>query len=256
MTLLRWLIRPYLYARYYIERWTRTGAFGADPAVYLKENYTPTGNALKDGLHRFHVKQFHESSCSVASVTSAVNTLIDQQQDISDLSSGWKAVTQQDLLDKVKAAHWKERMSDNGYKGRRGLPLIVLGEVMKASMDVYQIQYKQIEIIQTTRHPNKIEACRMRLRKHLLQFEQQGDCMLIAHFDQGSFLPEMHIPHISPVGGFDPDTSMVKMLDVDYTQIVPYQISFNRFYNGLSTNYNAVFRHYGFAEGGYVFIQL
>ena len=90
----------------------------------------------------------------------------------------------------------------------------------------------------------------------LKRFEEQGDCLLIAHFDQGCFLPEMHIPHISPVGGFDPDTQSVKMLDVDNNLTSPYQVSFDVFYRGLSTNYNAVFRHYGYAEGGYVFVRM
>lgn len=250
MHLIRWAIRPYLYTRYYFERWTRTGGFGSDPARSITDSYTPDGNWLKDGLHRYHVKQFHESSCSVASVVSAVNTLKEHQSKI------WTPITQHDLLDNVRAAHWKERMGPNGYKGRRGLPLNVLGEVVEASLKVYDIQYKTVEIIQTTRHRNTIDQTRQQLENHLIQFEKDASCLLIAHFDQGSLLPEMHIPHISPVGGYDPETKMVKMLDVDAEVPHPYEISFDRFYSGLSTDYNAVFRHYGYAEGGYILIRL
>lgn len=251
MNILRRLIRPYLYIRYYFERFTRTGPFGADPPVYLKDPFQPTGNPVKDGLHQFYVKQFHESSCSVASVAGMINTLMARQG-----KSPEPPVTQQDLLEHVKAAHWKERMSEDGYKGRRGLPLDVLGQVVKASLDTYNIAYLSVETVQTTRHPETIDSSRDLLLSRLKRFEEQGDCLLIAHFDQGCFLPEMHIPHISPVGGFDPDTQSVKMLDVDNTLTSPYQVSFDIFYRGLSTNYNAVFRHYGYAEGGYVFVRM
>lgn len=250
MNLLRWLIRPYLYTRYYMEKWTKTGGFGPDPATFIKDPYTPAGNWVKDGLHRHYVKQFHESSCSVASVVSVVNTLKSRQD------SGWQVITQHDLLDTVRAAHWKERMSENGYKGRRGLPLNVLGEVTKASLDVYQIDHRAVEIIQTTRRPGEIDQSRKDLEQRLRRFETEAAFILIAHFDQGTFLPEMHIPHISPVGGYDAETRRVKILDVDAEVPFSYEISFDRFYAGLSTNYNAVFRHYGYAEGGYILIDL
>ncbi|MFH2092661.1 MAG: phytochelatin synthase family protein [Pseudomonadota bacterium] len=251
MIYLKWVIRPYLHIRHAFDRLTRSGPFGSKSAVLVTEPYTPVGNRLKDRLHRFHVKQFHESSCSVASVVSGLNALMDLQGTLYD-----PPVTQQDLLETVRTAHWKERMSDTGYKGRRGLPLEILGQVVKGSLDAYQVQYKDVEIVQATRDPDKMESCRKKLLSRLQQFENKGDCLIIAHFDQGSFLPELHIPHISPVGGFDASSSTVKILDVDSTQAFPYQIPFDTFYKGISTNYNVIFRHFGYAEGGYVFIRL
>lgn len=256
MKYLKYVIRPYLNARYVLEQKLGLGSFGSDPAKTIKEKYVPSGNWVKDGLHNFHVKQFHESSCSVASVVSAVNTLKDYQCRKSNPGSTWTPVSQHDLLDAVRAAHWKERMSEHGYNGRRGLPLEVLGEVTKASLEVYGIDYQEVEIIQTTRHPDKITAYRQKLAHHLTDFEKNAGCLLIVHFDQGTFLREMHIPHISPVGGYDPETKKVKILDVDSEVQFPYELSFDRFYDGLSTNYNAIFRHYGYAEGGYILINL
>ncbi len=250
MRVLKWVIRPYLYIRYTFERLTKTGGFDSG-AVYMTKPFKSSGNLLKDDLHRFHVKQFHESSCSVASLASVVNTLMHQQGGVAE-----PPVSQQDLLDRVKTAHWKERMSDTGYKGRRGLPLDILGQVVQSCLDAYQLSYQSVETVQVTRSPKQIKACKETLLKRLLAFEQQGNCLIIAHFDQGSFLPEYHIPHISPVGGFDPETWAVKILDVDSTQAHAYQIPFNVFYQGLSTDYNLVFRRLGYAEGGYVFIQL
>nr|NJM04280.1 phytochelatin synthase [Desulfobacula sp.] len=210
-----------------------------------------TGNFIKDGLVRHHVKQFHESSCSVASVVSVINVLLEKQG-----TAPAPPLTQKDLLETVKTAHWKERMSDEGYKGRRGLPLPVLGEVVQGSLDAYGIQYKALEVVQVSRDPGKSEKLKQTLRTRLEQFETQGDCVIIAHFDQGSVLPELHIPHISPVGGYDPVSGKVTFLDVDPDQLHPYQVSFEAFYGSLSSNYNPVFRHFGYAEGGYVFIWI
>ena len=147
-------------------------------------------------------------------------------------------------------------MSDNGYNGRRGLPLETLGQVVKASLNAWNIDYQSVEIVQVTRDPVKSEKARHLLRSRLEQFETRGNCLIISHFDQGSFIPEFHIPHISPVGGFDTASRTVTLLDVDTAQTFPYTLPFDLFYKGLSYNYNPAFRHFGYGEGGYVFIRV
>ena len=251
MVFLKWVIRPYLYIQYFFQKLTKTGSFGENHVVYIQKSYEDTDNFVKNGLFKHHVKQFHESSCSVASVVSVVNTLLDKQGSLNGVF-----VTQQELLEKVKTAHWKERMSDNGYEGRRGLPLNTLGEVVSASLTAYKIQYQSVEIVQVTGDPLKSEKSKTLLRKRLEQFETKGNCLIISHFDQGSFIPEFHIPHISPVGGFDLVSGKVTLLDVDPSQINPYEIPFDIFYKGLSYNYNPVFRQFGYGEGGYIFIRV
>jgi len=251
MNLFKWVIRPYLYIQYMVSKIFKTGGFTKSRAVYRKAPCRNAGNFIKDGLFRHHVKQFHESSCSVASVVSVINVLLEKQG-----SAPASPLTQQELLETVKAAHWKERMTDEGYKGRRGLPLPVLGEVVKGSLDAYGIPYKALEIVQVSADPEKSKAIRQTLRARLEQFETQGDCVIIAHFDQGCVLPELHIPHISPVGGYDPVSGKVTFLDVDPDQPHPYQVSFEAFYESLSSNYNPIFRRFGYAEGGYVFIRV
>jgi len=165
-------------------------------------------------------------------------------------------VTQKEILEKVKAAHWKERMSDTGYKGRRGLPLQTLGEVVKSSLDTYDIGYKSVETVQTLRDKNRINDMKSELKTRLKEFETLGNGIIISHFDQGSYVQELHIPHISPVGGYDHKTDNVTLLDVDPTQPHPYQIHFDTFYKGLSTNYNHALKMYGYSEGGYIYIRL
>jgi Phytochelatin synthase len=251
MRIFKYIMRSYLYLRYFFHKITWTGTFGRDRADRILPPYKQSKNALKNALFRHHVKQYHESSCSVASVVSVINALLDKNK---PLNHG--PITQQEILEKVRTAHWKERMGTNGYKGRRGLPLEVLGQVVKASLDAYEINYHALEIVQARGEKDLSPAIRATLVSRLKQFETRGNCLIIAHFDQGSFLQELNIPHISPVGGFDPVTHKVTLLDVDPSQPHPYQISFDRFYRGISTHYNHVFRYFGYGRGGYIYIQL
>jgi hypothetical protein len=255
MMLFKYSMRIYLLLRYFFHKISRTGTFSPrHSSHYLTEPYKNAGNSIKDGLHRHHVKQFHDSSCSVATVASAINTLA-QRQGLGSLEPF--PVTQQDLLNTVTAAHWKERMGANGYKGRRGLPLEVLGEVVRESLKVHSIAHKTVEIFRTPGpHSPATAGARKRLRQGLAAFETQGSCLVLAHFDQGSFIREMNIPHISPVGGYDPVSDRVKILDVDPSQPHPYEISFGVFYQGIFTRYQNVFRKFGYGRGGCIFIWL
>jgi len=250
MIIYKYTIRTLLILRYYFHWLTRTGCFGPGQAV----RFSPVpddkkGDSLRSGLFRYHVKQFHESSCSVASVVSVINTLGESTQ-------GQTApITQQQILDRVRAAHWKERMGPEGYKGRRGLPLTVLGEVIRASLKAYDIPHAGVEIIQAQGGQNA-KKIKDHLIANLNAFQNQDNCLVIAHFDQGSFVQEMNIPHISPVGGFDATTGQVTILDVDPCQPRPYKIPFFRFYRGISTHYGGIFRLFDYGRGGVVVIRL
>ncbi|MCP3875183.1 MAG: phytochelatin synthase [Desulfobacteraceae bacterium] len=251
MMVLKWVIRSYLYGLFFFQKIFQKGAFGDDKAAYLQEPYKPEANFIKDGLFKHHVKQFHESSCSVATIASVVNVFLEKSGSLNGAP-----VTQRDLLEKVKTAHWKERMSDNGHKGRRGLPLFMLGRVVESSLKAYDISFQFVETVQATKDLKELKIIKQILYDRLEQFETKGDCLIISHFDQGSFLPELHIPHISPVGGFDLKSKKVTLLDVDPSQVYPYQVGFDTYYKGLSYNYNPFFRMLGYAEGGYIFIQI
>ncbi len=250
MRFFRCIINIYLYTRYYFHRITGTGPFGRKGAIHVPMRNPARGNPLKTALARHHVKQFHEASCSAASVVTAVNAIRDGDPDRPE------PITQMDILEKVRTGHWKERMSENGHNGRRGLPLTLLGEIVTAGLDAYHIRYEAVEIIRASRKSKPSKSVRRRLLSHLKDFEEKGNCLIIAHFDQGCFIPALNIPHISPVGGFDAKTQSVLMLDVDPSAKSPYTISFNTFYKGISSNYHHVFRTFGYQCGGCVVIRL
>lgn len=248
---LRWVIFSYLYLQNFYQKITKTGPYGAGKADYIRKPHKNSGNILKDGMFKHHVKQFNGYSCSVASIVSVVNSLMDSAGTLNG-----HPITQQSILEKVKTAHWKERMGDNGYKGRRGITLNTLGQVVQTSLDAYDISYQSVETVQALKDPQHSKKIKQTLRSRLEQFESKGNCLIISHFDQGCYVQDLHIPHISPVGQFDPSTGKVTLLDVDPSQPHPYQISFDTFYQGLSSNYNIAFRMFGYGEGGYIYIRI
>jgi hypothetical protein len=250
MNLLRNLIRPYLYARYGFHRMTATGAFRGHR---IRITHTPAQsqwNPLKQAIWKYHVKQFHESSCSVATVVSCVNAIRSLE------ASHIHPISQADILDRVTTGHWKARMSDGGYHGRRGLPLPLLGQVVKDSIAAYQLKVRTIEVVQTPKNAPLGSPIRAKLKKCLRDFDRHGSGLIIIHFDQGTLVPTLNIPHISPVGAFDAVTEQITILDVDPEQENPYQVDFDTFYKGLSCDYHRVFEAFGYGSGGYIYIQM
>lgn len=250
MTLRKALRRVYLYIVYGFCKITGIGAFGPNGAITIHSNLHTEGNPLKTALWKHHVKQFHGASCSVASVVSVVNALRELQ------APRPVVISQMDILEKVKTANWKERMLDTGYKGRRGLPLAVLGDVAKSSLDAYAITYKTVETVTALKSSHQSKRIREVLWQRLLDFEERGNCLIVAHFDQGVYVPALNIPHISPVGAIDTKNGEVVILDVDPEIRRPYKIGFDGFYKGLWSSCHRVSRPSAFSRGGYVFVKL
>ena len=83
--------------------------------------------------------------------------------------------------DRVTTGHWKERMHDGGYHGRRGLPLPLLGQVVKDSLAAYDLTVRSVDITQTPKNEPQGSPLRTRLKKRLREFDRRGSGLLIAH---------------------------------------------------------------------------
>lgn len=250
MWLLRHIVGSYLGIRLQFHKYTGTGAFGPHRAVYLDSTAPTGGHALKKALFQHYVKQYHEASCSVASVVTVINALGSLQQ------HHFSPITQMDILEKVRTGYWKERMATGGHNGRRGLPLQLLKEVTRASLDAYQINYQEISAVQAVKNASQSAEIKTTLRRRLTAFEKYGCGVMLAHFDQGAYVQSENIPHISPVGGFDLKNGRVTILDVDRYQEHPYQVEFDTFYKGIASDYHHLFRPFGYGSGGYIWIKL
>ncbi len=250
MPLLRTLIRSLLYLPYGFRRLTGTGPFNGRVARSVDLSRQHPHNPLQAALWRHHVKQLHASSCSVASIAASLNAIREVQAPSAPF------ISQAELLSRVRTANWPQRMSDQGDNGKRGLPLSLLGRIVEDSLAAFNLPAGTVETIRASRDPDRAVGIRHHLNQCLYRFETAGDCLLIAHFDQGSFLPALNIPHISPVGGFDEASRRVTILDVDPELAHPYSIDLDTFYRGISCNFMYIFRVFGYGNGGYVAITL
>jgi hypothetical protein len=227
----------------------RTGANGSPPsAPVIDPDFH--GNRLKEALFRHYVHQFTPAACSAATVATVVNAVAAVQ------GRRRPPVTQAQLLDAVPTGHWKARMHPGGYRGRRGLPLPWLCRVVEDSLKAYGLRYRRVTSVRAAKPetaPARKIAADLRARLH--RFETRGDVLIIAHFDQGETLATLHIPHISPVGGYDGPTEAVTILDVDADQ-APYTVSFDTFYRAISSDYHHLFRPFGYGRGGCVIVEL
>jgi hypothetical protein len=133
--------------------------------------------------------------------------------------------------------------------------LQLLGQVVKDSIAAYGLKVHTVDVVQTPKKIPLRSPIRTRLKNRLQDFDRHGNGLIIVHFDQGTLVPTLNIPHISPVGAYDAVTDRVTMLDVDPEQENPYQVDFGTFYKGLSCDYHHVFEAFGYGSGGYVYIQ-
>lgn len=250
MNLLRNLIRPYLYARYGFHRLTASGSFRRDRRRCVENAPDPAWAPLKQALWHCHVKQFHESSCSVASVVTVINAIRRSRGETT------KPVGQREILERVTTGHWKARMQPGGYRGRRGLPLPLLARVVEDSLAVYGVGHQGVTYVHTPRETPRHAPLRSTLRQRLRGFDTRGDGLVIAHFDQGTLVPTLNIPHISPVGAFDAGRDRVTILDVDPEETNFYEVDFEAFFEAISTDYHQAFKAFGYGSGGYVYIRL
>jgi hypothetical protein len=208
------------------------------------------GNRLKEALFRHYVHQFTPAACSAATVATVVNAVAAVQ------GRRRPPMTQAQLLEAVPTGHWRERMLPGGYHGRRGLPLPLLARVVQDSLAACGLRYRRVTRVQAAK-PATAAARRIAadLRARLHRFETHGDILIIAHFDQGEALATLHIPHISPVGGYHGPSDAVTILDVDADQ-QPYAVPFDTFCRAIGSDYHHLFRPFGYGRGGYVAVEL
>jgi Phytochelatin synthase len=198
------------------------------------------------------VPQFSPSACSVASVAAMLNSA---RARVSG-TAGEPFVTQAEILDRVDAVHWKDRMSPKGHGGRRGLPLDLLGAAVESSLAAYQIPYERVEVVDLSANQPEIALRKELLTRRLADFNESIETFIIAHFNQGMFTGDLHLPHISPVGAYDPENKLVLILDVDTDQIEPYWVHVEAFIEGMTSDYHGILRRYGYSGGGYVWVKL
>lgn len=198
------------------------------------------------GMFPFFLNQFNPYSCSVASVVIVLNTIISRINKDKVI----QPVDQHEVLQKVDAVNWRERVSTRGFEGRHGLTVIELGIVVEATLNTYKVPFRKLKIVPIHKNLKNLGKEKDRLFSMLTSYCQDKNHYIIAHFTQGVFTGEYFGGHISPIGAFDPVGSRVLILDVDKDTENPYWVPFELFFEGLVGEVKTM----GPKGGGYVSI--
>lgn len=162
--------------------------------------------------------------CSVATVTIVLNAIARTGGDLRASDANYQ---QSGLPDKVKAAHWRERVTGKGWESRKGLTLAELEDVVLDTLKTYGIKGWTV----TRRSfPDATPEALGELRTILEANEASSDDFVVLHFLQDKLTddPGGPYPHISPVGAYDAASGRVLVLDVDREYYGPYWVSAER----------------------------
>ncbi len=162
--------------------------------------------------------------CSVAAVTIVLNAIARTGGDLRASDANYQ---QSKLLDDVKAAHWKERLTDKGWEGRKGLTLAELEDVVGDTFKTYGIKGWTVTRRSFT---DATPAALGELRAILETNEASARDFVLVHFLQDKLTndPGGPYPHISPIGAYDAASGRVLILDVDREYYGPYWVSAER----------------------------
>jgi hypothetical protein len=208
-----------------------------------------TASARKtEALLASRVVQFNSYSCSAAAVATVVNAI----RRISSPPGLFRALSQQEVLRRVDCHHWRERVSDQGYRGSHGMPLLEFGEAVQAALSACRIFAARVQTVEIRPEMGDLEVRKKRLQRVLRALTEEPGDFLIAHFTQGEYFGDWYGGHISPVGAYDNRSERVLVLDVDPECPTPYWVSLDRFFEGLLGRSKVI----GRPGGGYVRIEL
>jgi hypothetical protein len=191
--------------------------------AFLREAGNPAPDFWK--LIPYYAAQATGGSCLVASVAMVVNAA--RAATGSPLTSEDKLVTQQELLEKVKAEDWKRRTTS---KLGRGVTLEQLGKVTHASLRAYGFASPVV----TATHVDSDEA-KKRFVEALERSEKAATDFLLVNFVQSAATDDSDTGHIAPVGAYDARAKRVLVLDPDREWYEPYWVSVDDLLKGMAT---------------------
>ena len=196
-------------------------------------------------LSSFYVPQFNDAACSAASVTMALNALLNARRQRGD---GEENITQEKLLDKVTGLKWRELVSPEGLEGRHGLTLNQLAQASAEALAAYgAVGYTVSSAAVTGQSAQGLE----KFRRALAGNEKSPADIMLLHFTQDTLTgaPGGPFAHISPVGAYDEKTRRVLIMDVDRQWYEPYWAADTQVYKAMAVKTPA------FGAGGYVIIR-
>ena len=178
-------------------------------------------------LISFYVPQVNAYACSAAAVSAVINAA----KAVEPKTSEDMVISQQMLLDKVKAEHWAERLSKPGFDGKHGTDLGTFGSVVRATFAEYGFKKVETRVL----HVNGDAKSIAEVEKILIANEKSGDDYVMANFNQQVYTDDADAGHIAPVGAYDAKRKRVLILDPDREYFEPYWVSLENFVKGMAT---------------------
>jgi len=173
----------------------------------------------------YYVPQRDGSSCSLASVTMAMNAL----RVSLNLSSDDNLILQDDLFKKVNAPEWNAFLT----KGSHGIfALDQLGSVTRQSLKTLHLDGYTVDVVHAT---DSSPAMLSRLRKLLIANEKSASDIVLINFIQGVYTGDADAGHIAPIGAYDPVKKMALVLDPDREWYEPYWVKDETLLKGMAT---------------------
>lgn len=195
-------------------------------------------------LSSFYVPQYNDHACSAASVTMALNALLNANRARGDADEN---ITQPGLLKKVGPG-WKGLTSDVPRKERHGVTLAQLGGLSREAMAAYGVVGASVTVtMAASGDAGTLEA----FRRALISNERDPDDIILLHFAQDLLTgaPGGPYAHVSPVGAYDEKSRRVLIFDVDRQWYEPYWADDAQLLKAMTLKTRR------FGRGGYVVIR-
>jgi len=197
-------------------------------------------------LASFYVPQYNDYACSAASVSMALNALLNARRMRGDYDEN---ILSPVLPEKIAGDKWKELLSVPGFNGRHGVSLSQLGMIANEAMVTYSSSTFSVTITTAAAvNTQNLET----FRQAVILNENSSSDILLLHFvqDRVTGAPDGPYPHVSPVGAYDAKTRRVLIFDVDRRWYEPYWAADTQVFDAMA------FETKSFGHGGYVLIKI
>ena len=196
-------------------------------------------------LSGYYMPQAGGSSCSAASVSMALNALLNARRQRGDDEEN---IAEEKLVEKVSGVPWQALVSTEGADGRHGLTLAQLAAVSKEALAGYGAAEFSVTSVPASTH--SVQAME-NFRRALAENERNPQNIMLLHFAQDTLTgaPGGPYAHISPVGAYDERTRRVLVFDVDRQWYEPYWAADVQVFKAMFVKTGA------FGRGGYVLLK-
>ena len=192
------------------------------------KNYLQRSQALVfHAMTPYYTVQRNNTSCSLATAVMLLNGVkAIQAHTHLDTPS-----TQNEVLETVKDPFWDSATADDGP----GVSLDEFGQLLEKMFAAYKVENVAVEVVHVE---DKSEKTRQQIHNDLMSLsnEERVTTLLALNFDDRCYINSTEdVGHVSPVGGYDPHSGLVLVLDVDREWTGPYWITEETLLNGLNT---------------------